>query len=187
MGFCLVNNIAVTARYAQAKHDVGKVLIVDWDVHHGNGTQDIFYGDDSVFFLSTHQSPWYPGTGAKDESGSGKGLGSTMNRPFPAGSGRQQVVGAFEEMLEKVRSFKPELVLISAGFDSRFEDPLGQFKLVDEDFSELTDLMLDIANEFANGHVVSMLEGGYNLDGLKLAATAHCRQLVKAAADTSNN
>ncbi|MDA1015224.1 MAG: histone deacetylase [Planctomycetota bacterium] len=178
MGFCLVNNVAVAARYAQAKHKVGKVLIVDWDVHHGNGTQDIFYDDDSVMFFSTHQSPWYPGTGDADETGRGKGLGATMNRPFPAGSGRRQVFQAFEEMRVVAEKFKPELVLISAGFDSRIEDPLGQFQLVDQDFADLTDFMLKLADDFADGHVVSLLEGGYNLDGLAKAASAHCARLL---------
>lgn len=178
MGFCLLNNVAVAARYAQKKHKVGKVLIVDWDVHHGNGTQDVFYDDDSVFFFSTHQSPWYPGTGDADETGRGKGLGATLNRPFPASSGRRQIFQAFEEMRSAAEKFKPELVLISAGFDSRIEDPLGQFQLVDQDFADLTDFVLKIADEFSDGNVVSLLEGGYNLDGLAKAATAHCGRLL---------
>lgn len=182
MGFCIFNNIAVAARYAQTKYQIGKVLIVDWDVHHGNGTQDVFYDDDTVFFFSTHQSPWYPGTGAKNETGRGKGLGTTLNRPFPAGSGRQQIVTAFsEDLASAVERFQPELVLVSAGFDSRIGDPLGQFRLTDEDFADLTRLMMDLARQHADGRLISVLEGGYNLDGLAKAATAHCRALTTAS------
>jgi len=181
MGFCLFNNVAVAARYAQQKHKVGKVLIVDWDVHHGNGTQDIFYEDESVFFFSTHQSPWYPGTGAKDETGKGKGLGTILNRPFPAGSGHDEIVeGAFGDDLAKAMTkYRPELVLVSAGFDSRLGDPLGQFRLTDDDFANLTQIVLDLAEEHAGGKVVSALEGGYDLNGLGKAAAAHAKQLVK--------
>ncbi len=181
MGFCIFNNAAVAARYAQQQHGVEKVLIVDWDVHHGNGTQDIFYEDGSVFFFSTHQSPWYPGTGPKDETGEGKGKGTTMNRPFPAGSGRKEIVGAFrDDLLPAVRRFKPEFVIISAGFDSRINDPLGRFRLTDDDFVELTTGMIEIAKEHADGRLISLLEGGYNLDGLASAATAHCRRMQQA-------
>ncbi len=181
MGFCIFNNAAVAARYAQQHHRLEKVLIVDWDVHHGNGTQNIFYEDGSVFFFSTHQSPWYPGTGRKDETGHRMGKGTTLNRPFPAGTGRRKIVAAFQDdLVPAANRFKPDLVIISAGFDSRLGDPLGRFRLTDDDFVELTGIVLDIAKEHAEGRVISILEGGYNLDGLASAATAHCRRLKQA-------
>jgi acetoin utilization deacetylase AcuC-like enzyme len=178
MGFCLFDNIAIGARYAQRKYDVGRVLIADWDVHHGNGTQDIFYTDGSVFFFSTHQHPWYPGTGLPDETGEGKGAGMIMNCPFPAGSGRKEILGAFQEkLMPAAEKIKPELVLISAGFDSREGDPLGNFLLNDPDFADLTRVMLEIADKHAGGRLVSVLEGGYNLTGLASAARAHVQAL----------
>ncbi len=178
MGFCIFNNAAIAARYAQQKHSVGRVLIIDWDVHHGNGTQDIFYEDGSVFYFSTHESPWYPWTGSKDETGRGKGLGRTLNCPMARGAGRQEFFAAFHnELAPAVDRFKPELVIISAGFDARHGDPLGQFELTDEDFVELTGLVLEMARHHAGGRVVSILEGGYNLSGLASAAAAHCGRL----------
>ncbi len=180
MGFCLFNNVALGARYAQSKHGIGPVLIADWDVHHGNGTQDIFYEDGSVFFFSTHQYPWYPGTGAAEETGYGKGEGWTLNCPFPAGSGRKEIFGAFQEkLLPAMEKVKPELVMISAGFDSRENDPLGNFLLTDADFADLTRLLLEVADKHAGGRVVSTLEGGYNLPGLAAGVRAHVEALQR--------
>jgi acetoin utilization deacetylase AcuC-like enzyme len=178
MGFCLVNNIAIGARYAQKKHGIERVLIVDWDVHHGNGTQDIFYSDPTVFFFSTHQWPLYPGTGRADETGAGAAKGCTMNFPFPAGSGRKEILGAVEKSLvPAAKHFRPDLIMISAGFDSRIDDLLGRFTLTDNDFADLTRAVMEIAAEHARGRVVSVLEGGYNLSGLASAAAAHVKAL----------
>jgi acetoin utilization deacetylase AcuC-like enzyme len=179
MGFCLFDNIAIAARYAQKKHGVDRVLIADWDVHHGNGTQDIFYSDGSVYFFSTHQHPWYPGTGAPNETGEGAGQGTTLNCPFPAGSGRKEILGAFQEkLLAAAESFKPGLVLVSAGFDSRIGDPLGNFLLTDADFADLTNVMREIADKHASGRLVSLLEGGYSLEGLAAGVRAHVAALA---------
>ncbi len=179
MGFCLFNNIAIAARYAQRKFGIGRALIADWDVHHGNGTQDIFYADPSVFFFSTHQWPLYPGTGRANETGEGAGRGTTMNFPFPAGSGREEILGAVRNaLIPAAREFQPELVLISAGFDSRIGDLLGQFTLTDDDFADLTRAVMEIADAHAGGRIVSVLEGGYNLGGLASAALSHVEALA---------
>ncbi len=179
MGFCIFNNVAVAARYAQQVYGAERILIADWDVHHGNGTQDVFYDDGSVLFFSTHQSPWYPGTGAHGETGGGAGEGLTINCPLPAGSGKAEVLDAFRlHLLPAAREFQPDLIILSAGFDSRIDDPLGQFRLVDQDFAELTRMMLDLAADYSDNRLISVLEGGYNLEGLALAAEAHVGALL---------
>ena len=179
MGFCLINNVAVAARYAQQKHHAGRVLIADWDVHHGNGTQDCFYHDGSVLFLSTHQHPWYPGTGMAQERGEGKAEGRILNYPLPAGSGRAEILTIFQmELMKAAEQFKPDLVLLSAGFDSRKGDPLGKFLLTDDDFGDLTKVMMEIAERHAHGRLVSVLEGGYSLSGLAAGVAAHVEALT---------
>jgi len=179
MGFCVFNNAAIAAEHAQRRHGLRRVLIVDWDVHHGNGTQDLFYEDGSVLFFSTHQSPWYPGSGSATETGAGAGKGLTINVPMPAGAGDRELINAFEKRLVPAADeFRPELVIISAGFDSRAGDPLGRFQVTDAGFRRLTKIAMDIAARHAGGRVVSTLEGGYSLRGLASAAAAHVHTLV---------
>ncbi|HSS22329.1 MAG TPA: histone deacetylase [Pyrinomonadaceae bacterium] len=181
MGFCLFNNVAVAARYAQNHYaEIERVAIIDWDVHHGNGTQGVFYDDPSVFFFSTHQYPWYPGTGAKGETGVARGLGSTLNVPLRAGTPADEQKRMFEAALSDIGGkFKPDLIIISAGFDSHNADPLGQLLLEDEDFISLTRAVKDWARQDCNGRVVSCLEGGYNLDTLGETVRAHVGELAK--------
>ncbi len=179
MGFCILNNVALAARHAQHQHGAARVLIVDWDVHHGNGTQDIFFDDSSVLFFSTHQHPLYPGSGGASEIGRGRGSGFTINAPLPAGSGRREIFEAFERLLlPAARAFRPNIVLISAGFDSRAGDPLGDFRLDDDDFADLTRLLMEFARE-CRAPIVSVLEGGYDLAGLASAASAHVGALAE--------
>ena len=179
MGFCLFNNIAIGARHARRRHGIDRILIADWDVHHGNGTQEVFWDDGSVLFFDTHQHPWYPGTGLAAETGEGKARGLIFNRPFPAGAGRTEILKVFRETLvPAAERFRPQLVMISAGFDSRAGDPLGQFTLTDADFAELTAIIAEIARQHAEGRVVSVLEGGYALDGLSSAVRSHLSRLA---------
>ena len=179
MGFCLFNNAAIGARYAQTKYGVERVLIVDWDVHHGNGTQEIFWYDPSVFYFSTHQYPYYPGTGSADERGTGKGEGATLNVPLSMGTSARDHRQAFTGALHEVeRRFHPDLVIISAGFDSRRGDPLGGLMLEDSDFSEMTKEVLRIAEKHGAGRIVGLLEGGYNLDLLGGSVRSHLSALT---------
>ena len=180
MGFCLFNNIAVTARYLQREHGIGKVAIVDWDVHHGNGTQDIFYQDDSVFFFSIHQSPLYPGTGSSRERGSGEAHGTTLNVPVPPGSGDDTYIKVFTDtLIPALRDFSPEFLLISAGFDAHYLDPLAGTEVTVDGFATLTELMVAFAEDATSGRVISALEGGYSLEGVSESVVAHVEQLAK--------
>ncbi|WP_166821186.1 histone deacetylase family protein [Thalassoroseus pseudoceratinae] len=179
MGFCLYNNVAVAARHAIAKQEVERILIVDWDVHHGNGTQDSFYHKEQVTFFSAHRSPFYPGTGAADETGSGPGLGHTLNLPLRFGISRKEYCEAFANSLaDAVRKSRPQLILLSAGFDAHAADPIGSLSLEAEDFGTLTQMLTDVADSECEGRLVSLLEGGYNLDALAESVACHLGTLL---------
>jgi len=181
MGFCLFNNVAVAAKHAQNRHkEIERVAIIDWDVHHGNGTQGIFYDDPSVLFFSMHQYPWYPGTGSRGETGHGRGLGATVNIPVRAHTGADEQTRMFESALEGIsRSFRPDLIMISAGFDAHLTDPLGQLRLEDVDYISMTRTTMQWADEVCNGRIVSCLEGGYNLETLGETVKNHVVELTR--------
>ncbi len=178
MGFCLFNNVAITAKYLQQKYRVKKVLIIDWDVHHGNGTQNAFYDDPTVFYFSIHQWPHYPGSGLEAEKGIGKGEGFTLNVPLPAGQTNADYIGVFEnQLVPAAKSFKPDFILISAGFDAHAQDPLAGMQLTEDGYGQLTQIVVDLANEFCNGRIISLLEGGYHLEMLARSVAAHIEVL----------
>ncbi|MBI1732844.1 MAG: histone deacetylase [Gammaproteobacteria bacterium] len=178
LGFCLFNNVAVLTRHLQDRHSVEKILILDWDVHHGNGTQHTFEADPSVLYISTHQYPFYPGTGAWYEDGIGRGKGATLNCPMPAGSGNHDYEQAFiEKILPKIGAFRPEFVILSAGFDAHRDDPLAQIELSTAFYGWMTDRVLEMADTHAHGRIVSVLEGGYNLQRLPECVALHIRGL----------
>lgn len=182
MGFCLFNNVAIAAHYATETYGLERVCILDWDVHHGNGTQDIFYESPSVLFCSLHQLPLYPHSGEFHETGSGAGDGHTVNCPLPNGSGITEYLEALNrEILPEIRRFRPELFLISAGFDAHRDDPLADIQLDASDYHRLTQWILDQAVDYANGRVVSILEGGYNLEVLGNSVAEHLRALTEGA------
>ena len=177
MGFCLFNNAAIAARHAQRKHGAERAAIVDFDVHHGNGSQDIFWSDASVMYGSTHQMPLYPGTGAVSESGEHDTI---VNAPLRAGDGGSQFRAAFESrILPRLKDFKPDLIVISAGFDAHTRDPLANLNLVEADFAWATQQLMEIADKSAQGRVVSVLEGGYDLQGLAGSVAAHVTALMR--------
>ncbi len=178
MGFCLFNNVAIAARALQASGDAGRVLVVDWDLHHGNGTQNSFWTDPTVLYVSTHQFPFYPGTGAADETGAGAGLGFTVNVPLPAGCGDAEYLAAFDRVLLPIaREFAPDFVLVSAGFDAADGDPLGAMRVSPAGYARMTARLRSLAS----GRVVLALEGGYNLGAIALSAAACLRVLLGEA------
>jgi len=178
MGFCIFNNVAIAARYLQKVHNIRRILIVDFDYHHGNGTQDIFYDDDTVFYFSTHHYGAYPGTGSAAETGTGKGVGTTLNVPLPPSAGDAQILAAFEQQLvPAARRFKPDFILVSAGFDGMRNDLLGQFDITPQGYAAITRVIVRLADELCQGRIVSVLEGGYRLDGLAESVAAHVKVL----------
>jgi acetoin utilization deacetylase AcuC-like enzyme len=181
MGFCLINNVAVAAKYLQSRFDFGKVLIIDWDVHHGNGTQNIFLEDPSVFFFSVHEHPTfiYPGTGRRWEIGKGKGEGSTLNAPMAPGSGDEEYRVVFEQILTPAAErFRPEFILVSAGFDGHADDPLADIRLSFEGYRYMTRAVIALAERFCGGKLVSILEGGYEISSLTSCIEIHVRELL---------
>ena len=178
-GFCVFNNIAVGAKHAILKHGMQKVLVVDWDLHHGNGTQHIFYNNPNVLYFSTHQYPYYPGTGGLDETGSGKGVGYTINAPLRSGAGDDTYVKIFRRILEPVAlKFKPEIILLSAGFDTYYQDPLGGMRVTPEGFTAMTRILLNIADNCCGGRLVAALEGGYHIQGLTKSVKAVLEEML---------
>ena len=179
MGFCFFNSVAIAAKYIQQQHGLNRVLIVDWDVHHGNGTQHSFYEDPSVLFFSTHQFPHYPGTGRATETGEGAGKGFTVNVPLPGGQGDEEYGEIFRKVLvPAAEAFRPQFVLISAGFDEHRNDPLASMDLTDEGYGQLTKIVAGLADRFAEGRMVSCLEGGYHLEALAGAVEQHLLALL---------
>ncbi len=175
-GFCILNNIAIGAKYLLKKYSYNRIAIIDFDVHHGNGTQDIFYDDKNVLFISTHQYPYYPGTGSEKEKGK---YNNICNIPLPAGTTSEEYLVAFEYALKRLKEFRPEFVLISAGFDGHVADPLAQLKLNTNDYYEITKRILETSKKFSKGKVVSILEGGYDLQALKDSAKRHVDALLE--------
>ncbi|MBD1170086.1 histone deacetylase family protein [Pelagibacterales bacterium SAG-MED02] len=176
MGFCIFNNVAVGANYLIEKYKYNKIAIIDFDVHHGNGTQDIFYDNEKVLFISTHQYPYYPGSGSEKEKGN---FNNVLNIPLEAGTSAVKYLNAYENVLNKVREFKPEFLLFSAGFDAHIDDPLAQLQLSSEDFYKITKRTLEISKPFCNGNVVSILEGGYDLKALQESTKRHVDALIE--------
>lgn len=178
MGFCIFNNVAIAAAYLRKKYGLARVLIVDWDVHHGNGTQSAFLSDPSVFYFSVHQHPHYPGSGTRMERGVGAGLGTTLNAPLPTGCGDREYLEVFREIfLPAALGFEPEFVLISAGFDGHRDDPLSGMLLTEDGYEEMTEIVKEVARRSAQGRLVSVLEGGYNLVSLAACVERHLEVL----------
>jgi acetoin utilization deacetylase AcuC-like enzyme len=176
MGFCIYNNVAVGANYLIEKYKYNKVAIIDFDVHHGNGTQDIFYNNEKVLYISTHQYPYYPGSGSEKETGK---FNNILNIPLEAGTTAEQFLNAYENVLKKLKEFKPEFLLFSAGFDAHIDDPLAQLRLSSEDFYHLTKRTLEVSKSMFNGNVVSILEGGYDLKALQDSTKRHVDALIE--------